>query len=187
MSTVLFSYVLPLVHVTACLFLIVVVLLQTGKGADMGAVLGGGSQTLFGASGAGNLLTKLTTGMAITFMTTSLIIAVYQRERPGSGLLKRLPDAPPIAAPIDIPPPAVPAPDAAAPAPAAPAADAAPAPQPPVAAVPAPVAPDAVAPAPAPADAAGAAAQPAPAAPAPAAEAKPADAKPAEAPAPAAP
>ncbi|TMB16732.1 MAG: preprotein translocase subunit SecG, partial [Deltaproteobacteria bacterium] len=65
------TYVVPVIHVLACLFLIVVVLLQTGKGADMGAVFGGGSQTLFGSSGAGNFLTKLTTGTAIAFMVTS--------------------------------------------------------------------------------------------------------------------
>ena len=117
MSSILFNYLLPLVHVLACLFLIVVVLLQTGKGADMGAVLGGGSQTLFGASGAGNLLTKLTTGMAITFMATSLVIAVGQRQRPSSSLLNRLPETPPAAAPIDVPPPA---PNAAADVPGAP-------------------------------------------------------------------
>ena len=53
MMPVLVGYVVPAIHVLACLFLIVVVLLQTGKGADMGAVFGGGSQTLFGSSGAG--------------------------------------------------------------------------------------------------------------------------------------
>jgi hypothetical protein len=47
MTEVLVGYIVPIVHVAACLFLIVVVLLQTGKGADMGAVFGGGSQTLF--------------------------------------------------------------------------------------------------------------------------------------------
>ena len=63
------------VHVLACIFLIAVVLLQTGKGADMGAVFGGGSSdTVFGSSGAGNFLTKLTTGVAILFMVTSLVM-----------------------------------------------------------------------------------------------------------------
>jgi len=137
MSSILFEYVVPTVHVLSCIFLIVVVLLQTGKGADMGAVLGGGSQTLFGASGAGNLLTKLTTGMAITFMATSLVIAVGQRRTPTSSLIDRLPAAETETAPA-IPPPAglpapsqadgVPVPNAAVPAPAAepaaPAADA---------------------------------------------------------------
>jgi len=117
MSSILFGYALPLVHVLACIFLIVVVLLQTGKGADMGAVLGGGSQTLFGASGAGNLLTKLTTGMAITFMATSLLIAIGQRQKPSSSLVDRLPDAPAAVVPLDVPPPGAPAAtDAAAPA-----------------------------------------------------------------------
>jgi preprotein translocase subunit SecG len=55
---VLLNYVVPAIHVSLCLFLIAVVLLQTGKGADMGAVFGGGSQTLFGSGGAGNFLTR---------------------------------------------------------------------------------------------------------------------------------
>ena len=57
------------VHVLVCLGLIVVVLLQTGKGTDMGAAFGGGSSaTVFGSSGAGNFLTRMTTGMAVVFM-----------------------------------------------------------------------------------------------------------------------
>jgi preprotein translocase subunit SecG len=63
-------------NVIAGLFLIAVVLLQSGKGADMGAAFGGSSTTVFGASGAGNLLTKLTAGSAAIFMGTSLILAV---------------------------------------------------------------------------------------------------------------
>ena len=67
---------ITIIHLIACVFLILVVLLQTGKGAEMGAVFGGGSSsTLFGASGAGNFLTKLTTGTAIVFFLTSLILA----------------------------------------------------------------------------------------------------------------
>ena len=88
---VLVHYVVPVVHVVACLFLIIVVLLQTGKGADMGAVFGGGSQTLFGSSGAGNFLTKLTTGTAIAFMLTSLILTWGANRSPSSNLLDRLP------------------------------------------------------------------------------------------------
>ena len=57
-----------IVHVTACLVLILTVLLQAGKGADIGAVFGGASTTIFGSSGAGNFLTRLTTGAAIVFM-----------------------------------------------------------------------------------------------------------------------
>jgi preprotein translocase subunit SecG len=63
---------LTVVHVIACIILVLVVLLQAGKGADMGAVFGGASSTIFGSSGAGNFLTRLTTGAAVVFMTTSL-------------------------------------------------------------------------------------------------------------------
>ncbi len=63
-------------HVIACLVLILVVLLQRGKGSDMGAALGGGgSNTVFGSRGAGNFLTKLTSGCAVIFMCTSLSLA----------------------------------------------------------------------------------------------------------------
>jgi preprotein translocase subunit SecG len=64
--------VLTILHVLSCIFLVLVVLLQTGKGADMGAVFGGSSQTVFGSSGAGNFLTRLTTATAIIFMLTSI-------------------------------------------------------------------------------------------------------------------
>ena len=114
MTGVLIHYIVPAIHVLACLFLIVVVLLQTGKGADMGAVFGGGSQTLFGSSGAGNFLTKLTTGTAIAFMLTSLLLTIHASRAPSSDLLNRLPAAEAPAAP--------PEPEAKAPAPEAPAA-----------------------------------------------------------------
>jgi preprotein translocase subunit SecG len=70
------STFLTALHVIACLVLILVVLLQRGKGADMGAALGGGgSNTVFGSRGAGNFLTKLTSGCALIFMMTSLSLA----------------------------------------------------------------------------------------------------------------
>ena len=117
---IIVAYIVPVIHVFACLFLIVVVLLQTGKGADMGAVFGGGSQTLFGSGGAGNLLTKLTTGTAIAFMITSLILSYAHNRTSGGGLMNRIPtDASAPAAPAL--PRTPPAPNAAAPAPAAPA------------------------------------------------------------------
>ncbi len=72
---------LTVLHVTVCLLLIVVVLLQRGKGADIGAVFGGGgSSTVFGSRGAGNFLTKLTTGAAVVFMVTSLSLAYFAQE-----------------------------------------------------------------------------------------------------------
>ena len=67
---------LTTLHVTVCIVLIAVVLLQRGKGSDIGAALGGGgSNTVFGSRGAGNFLTKMTTVCAIIFMTTSLSLA----------------------------------------------------------------------------------------------------------------
>jgi preprotein translocase subunit SecG len=69
---------LTVLHVIVGFFLILVILLQAGKGAAIGASLGSaGSQAMFGSSGAGNFLTKLTTGAAITFMVTSLSLSVF--------------------------------------------------------------------------------------------------------------
>ncbi len=79
-------------HVFACIFLIAVVLLQTGKGADMGAVFGGGSsETVFGSSGAGNFLTKLTTGIAILFMLTSLVMTYGLARQTSQSLFDDVP------------------------------------------------------------------------------------------------
>jgi preprotein translocase subunit SecG len=65
-------------HFLVCFVLIGVVLLQRGKGADLGASLGGGSaNTIFGSRGAGNFLTRITTASAIIFMGTSLSLAYF--------------------------------------------------------------------------------------------------------------
>lgn len=70
----------------ACTVLVLVVLLQRGKGSDIGAALGGGgSNTVFGSRGAGNFLTKLTTGSAVIFMLTSLSLA-YSGNRASNPL-----------------------------------------------------------------------------------------------------
>jgi preprotein translocase subunit SecG len=80
---------LTALHVMVCLVLIVVVLLQRGKGAEIGAVFGGGgSSTVFGSRGAGNFLTKLTTGAAVIFMVTSLSLAYFAREQTRSTLFE---------------------------------------------------------------------------------------------------
>ena len=69
-------------HVIVSIALILVILLQTGKGSDIGAVFGGGSsQTLFGSTGPTSFLSKLTAGAAIIFMITSLFLAYFS----GSG------------------------------------------------------------------------------------------------------
>jgi preprotein translocase subunit SecG len=74
-----------ILHVIVSIGLILVVLLQTGK-ADMGAVFGGSSSTIFGSSGAGNFLTRLTTGMAIVFMITSLTLGYFAGHKPSSTI-----------------------------------------------------------------------------------------------------
>ena len=67
---------LYVLHFMVCFVLIAVVLLQRGKGSDLGAALGGGgANTVFGSRGAGNFLTKITTTSAIIFMATSLSLA----------------------------------------------------------------------------------------------------------------
>ncbi len=78
---------LTVLHVIVCIFLIAVVLLQRGKGAEMGAVFGGGaSSTVFGSRGAGNFLTLLTKICATVFMLTSLSLSYLLTERAGERL-----------------------------------------------------------------------------------------------------
>jgi len=77
-------------HVGVCLALIMIVLLQTGKGADMGAAFGGGSsQTLFGSAGASTFLGKATTIVAIVFMCTCLLMAYYSTGQTGSSVMSQ--------------------------------------------------------------------------------------------------
>ena len=83
------NIVLVVLHVIVCFFLVAVVLLQRGKGAEMGAVFGGGaSSTVFGGRGAGNFLTKLTTGSAVVFMLTSLSLSYFATKDAGERLFE---------------------------------------------------------------------------------------------------
>jgi preprotein translocase subunit SecG len=76
-------------HVIVSVALILIILLQTGKGTDIGAVFGGGSsQTLFGSSGPTSFLGKLTAGAAIVFMLTSLFLAYFAGGRSSPTLMK---------------------------------------------------------------------------------------------------
>ncbi len=75
---------LTVIHIVVCLFLVVIVLLQHGKGADMGATFGGASQTVFGTEGPLPLLNKITTGAAVLFMITSIALA-YISSNLGDG------------------------------------------------------------------------------------------------------
>jgi preprotein translocase subunit SecG len=86
---------LTVLHVIACLFLIVIVLLQRGKGAEMGAMFGGGAgATVFGSRGAGNFLTRMTTAAAVVFMLTSLTLAYVAQDRTGDSLFEEQVPAP---------------------------------------------------------------------------------------------
>ena len=73
-------------HIGLCFFLILVVLLQPGKGADFGAAMGGASQEVFGASGGVSLLSKITATVAAMFMSTSLGLAWFSNAPPGTDL-----------------------------------------------------------------------------------------------------
>ena len=96
------SLVITVIHVAACFFLIAVVLLQTGKGADIGAVFGGSSQTIFGSSGAGNLLTRLTTWTAAVFMLTSIFLTWDSTRHLTLSVADDAPiEPPPLEAPLD--------------------------------------------------------------------------------------
>jgi preprotein translocase subunit SecG len=73
---------ITIVHITVCFFLIVVVLLQSGKSGDVAAAFGGmGSQTAFGPRGAATVLSRATTWSAIIFMVTSITLSVFASRR----------------------------------------------------------------------------------------------------------
>ena len=77
---------LTLVHVVVCLFLIIVVLLQSGKAADLAGAFGGmGSQTAFGPRGAATMLSKATTFAAVLFMVTSIWLGIQRGREGGTG------------------------------------------------------------------------------------------------------
>src|SRR2546427_11815895 len=90
---------LVILHIIVCFVLILVVLLQTGKGADLaGAFGGGGSQTALGSRGAATVLSKATTVAAILFMFTSLALAILSSRRTSAVVQNApvaLPPAPP--------------------------------------------------------------------------------------------
>ncbi len=76
-----------IIHIIVCFFLIFIVLVQSGKGAELGAAFGGSSQTLFGARGAATFFSKLTTIAAVVFMITSLSLAMIEAK--GGSVVKR--------------------------------------------------------------------------------------------------
>ena len=82
--------IITILHVLVCFALVLIVLLQAGKGAEMGAAFGGASQTVFGSAGAMGFLSKLTTVAAVIFMITSLLLA-FSSSRRASSLMKERP------------------------------------------------------------------------------------------------
>ncbi len=78
------TLLITIIHVAVCLFLIAVVLLQSGKSGDLAAAFGGqGSQTAFGPRGAATALSKATTWSAVIFMITSMILSIYASRKAG--------------------------------------------------------------------------------------------------------
>ena len=96
------TFLITILHVVVCIVLILVVLLQAGRGASMGAAFGGSSQTIFGSTGPGTFLGKMTTVVAMVFMLTSLTLSYTAIHRapsltdsaPRPKAEKTLPQAP---------------------------------------------------------------------------------------------
>jgi preprotein translocase subunit SecG len=79
-------YLVLFVHVVVCIFLIIVILLQSGKAADLAGAFGGmGSQTAFGPRGSATLLSKATTISAVLFMVTSMSLSIMATKNAGLG------------------------------------------------------------------------------------------------------
>ena len=102
-------------HTIVCLFLICIVLLQHGKGADIGASFGGSSQSLFGAEGPMPLLNKITTLAAIVFMGTSITLAYLSAHKSSGSVMSDIKvqeqQAPTQQPPVAVPMPTSPVPE----------------------------------------------------------------------------
>ncbi len=117
---------LSILHLLIACGLILIVLLQGGKGADIGAAFGGGSsQTVFGGRGAATFLSKLTTAFAVLFMVMSIVLTLLASHRGSYSVVPEDLPRPAQSAPVQPSPvpagPAAPAPAQQAPAPATPA------------------------------------------------------------------
>jgi preprotein translocase subunit SecG len=83
-------YLFYAVHIVVCIFLILVVLLQQGKGADLSVFGGGSTQTAFGARSATTLLHKLTVTSFVLFICTTLLIGILQGGAGGSSIMSEV-------------------------------------------------------------------------------------------------
>ena len=98
-------FLLISLHIIVSTILIGMVLLQKGKGADIGAAFGGASNTVFGPRGAQSFMAKLTTGAAVIFMITSFFLAITSSKK--SSIMESVtPPAQSQQAPVQLPPPA---------------------------------------------------------------------------------
>jgi preprotein translocase subunit SecG len=84
---------ITILHIVVCVVLVLVVLLQAGKGASMGAAFGGSSQTVFGSSGPGTFLSKMTTVVAAVFMLTALSLSYFSVHKQPTLMDKAEPQA----------------------------------------------------------------------------------------------
>lgn len=87
--------IITIVHLLVCLFLIIIVLLQHGKGADIGATFGGSGESLFGTEGPIPLMNKITTTAAVIFMVTSISLAYISAHKSTGSVMSGF-QAPPV-------------------------------------------------------------------------------------------
>ena len=86
----MYTYLLVF-HIFICVLLVIAVLLQSGKGSELSAALGGGSGSMFGPGTPANIMNKITSVIAITFMITSLGLAVISKDRTSGSITDRIP------------------------------------------------------------------------------------------------
>lgn len=91
----MYTYVLVL-HIFVCCLLILAILIQSGKGSELGAALGGGSGDVFGPGGPANIMNKITTIIAIAFMLTSLSLAVLSTKKTSDSVTNQIQQTAPI-------------------------------------------------------------------------------------------
>jgi preprotein translocase subunit SecG len=85
----MYTYLLVF-HIFICVLLILAVLLQSGKGSELSAALGGGSDSVFGPGAPANIMNKITSVIAITFMITSLSLAVLSKDKTVGSITDRI-------------------------------------------------------------------------------------------------
>ena len=79
--------ILTIIHILVCVFLVSIVLLQHGKGADIGATFGGGGESLFGTEGPVPIMNKITTAAAVIFMVTSISLAYFSAHSTSGSVM----------------------------------------------------------------------------------------------------